>query len=70
MQQVKVNVRGMNCNHCKINVETGLKKLPGIEVALADIVNGEVTLKGSQIDLARVKSIVENLGYLYDGEIK
>jgi copper chaperone len=70
MQEVKVNVKGMNCNHCKINVETGLKKLPGIDIALADIVNSEVTLKGNQIDLARVKSVVEDLGYLYNGEIK
>ena len=65
-----MKVSGMNCNHCKINVESGLKKIVGIEVALADIVNGEVTLKGDNISLDSVKSAIENLGYFYNGEIK
>jgi copper chaperone CopZ len=70
MDEVKVKVGGMNCNHCKINVETGLKKVSGIQIALADIINGEVLIKGSNIDLENVKSVVEDLGYFYDGELR
>lgn len=70
MKELKVKVMGMNCNHCKINVETGLKKVAGVEMALADIVNGEVTLKGENINIENVKSAVESLGYLYNGELK
>jgi copper chaperone CopZ len=70
MNEVKVKVRGMNCNHCKIKVETGLKKIAGIEVALADIVNGEVILKGDNINLDNVKTTVESLGYFYNGELR
>jgi copper chaperone CopZ len=70
MNQLKVKVGGMNCNHCKINVETGLKRIQGIEAVVADIINGEVTIKGDRIDLENVKSVVEDLGYNYSGEIK
>jgi len=70
MKEVKVKVSGMNCNHCKVNVETGLMKIAGINVALADIVNGEVTLKGDNISFDNVKSVIESLGYFYHGETK
>jgi len=69
MNEVKVKVQGMHCNHCKINVENGLKRIAGIEVALADIVNEEVMLKGKNIPLNEVKITLENLGYLYNGEM-
>ena len=70
MNEVKVKVQGMNCNHCKINVETGLKKIQGIEYAVADIVNGEVTIKGASVDLAAVQLAVVELGYAYQGIIR
>jgi copper chaperone CopZ len=69
MSEVKIKVGGMNCNHCKINVETGLKRISGIDYAVADIINGEVTLKGDHIALDHVKTVVEDLGYFYDGEM-
>ena len=65
----KIKVGGMNCNHCKITVETGLGRIPGIEAAVADIINGEVTIRGNQIETEQVKSVIEDLGYFYDGEI-
>lgn len=65
----KIRVGGMNCNHCKINVERGLNSIPGIEAAVADIVNGEVIIRGSEIETEQVKTVIEELGYFYDGEI-
>jgi copper chaperone CopZ len=67
MEQIKVKVGGMNCNHCKINVENGLKRISGIDTAIADIINGEVTLKGDLIELGKVQNAIEDLGYFYDG---
>jgi copper chaperone CopZ len=69
MEQIKVKVGGMNCNHCKINVESGIKRISGIDFALADIINGEVTIKGDNIELAKVQNAIEDLGYFYDGVI-
>lgn len=69
MNEVKVKVQGMSCNHCKINVENGLKKIQGIDYAVADIVNGEVSIKGAAVDLSAVQLAVEELGYAYRGVI-
>lgn len=70
MSGMKVKVIGMSCNHCKINVETGLKKIAGVETALADIVNGEVTIKGENVNPDNIRSAIESLGYIYDGELR
>jgi copper chaperone CopZ len=69
MNEVKVKVQGMNCNHCKINIENGLKKIQGIDYAVADIVNGEVSIKGAAVNLSAVQLAVEELGYAYRGVI-
>lgn len=65
----KVLVKGMSCNHCKMAVEMNLKKISGMETVLADLGSGEVTLKGASIDLDKVKQVVEDIGYAYDGEV-
>lgn len=67
MEEIKVMVRGMNCNHCKINVENGLLKINGIYKVMADIVHGRVIISGKQINLDQVKSAIEDLGYAYGG---
>jgi copper chaperone CopZ len=69
MKEARIKVGGMNCNHCKINVENRLGKIPGVHIAIADIADGEVTIKGDTINLDQVKNIVEDLGYIYNGEI-
>ncbi len=69
MNEAKIKVSGMNCNHCKIIIENGISKIHGIELATADIVNGEVTIKGKEINLEEVKDTIEDLGYTYSGEL-
>jgi copper chaperone CopZ len=67
MEERKVIVKGMNCNHCKVNVENGLMRINGINKVLADVVNGRVLITGTQVDLDQVKNAVEELGYVYEG---
>jgi uncharacterized membrane protein YraQ (UPF0718 family)/copper chaperone CopZ len=69
MKEIKVFVRGMNCSHCKMNVESNLKKLEGIENIVADVDKQVVTLTGEKIDLDKVKDVVESIGYTYDGKV-
>jgi uncharacterized protein len=68
MNEIKVFVRGMNCNHCKMSIETNLKKLAGIENIVADVDKQMVTITGKEIDLGKVKEVVEGIGYIYDGK--
>jgi uncharacterized membrane protein YraQ (UPF0718 family)/copper chaperone CopZ len=69
MSEIKVFVRGMSCNHCKMSVENNLKKLDGIENIVADVDKQVVTMTGENIDLERVKNVVEGIGYVYDGKV-
>lgn len=67
MKEIKVIVRGMNCNHCKANVERALGQVEGIDSTLADVEQEMVTLTGDNIDLDEVKKSVESVGYKYEG---
>jgi copper chaperone CopZ len=67
MNSIKVYIRGMSCSHCKMNVETNLKKIPGIENSMVDLSSQVVTITGENIDLNKVKNAVESIGYKFDG---
>lgn len=69
MNEIKVFVRGMNCNHCKMNVENNLNQLDGIDDAVADVQSETVIISGDQVDLIKVKETVEKIGYKFDGEV-
>ncbi len=60
-----IKVEGMTCNHCKMNVENGIKGVEGISIANADINSGEVMIEGENYDLEDVKKAVNGLGYKY-----
>jgi hypothetical protein len=64
-----INVQGMTCNHCKANVENGIRGIKGIKDVNIDLQQGKVTISADNINLELVKSIVEGLGYKYAGEI-
>jgi copper chaperone CopZ len=70
MGDVKVFVKGMTCNHCKMTVETNLQKIEGTKEISADIDNGIVTISGENVNLEKVRETVEGLGYTYNGPIK
>ena len=69
MNEIKIFVRGMNCNHCKMTVESHLKKLEGIDNSIADVDKETVILSGDHIDLDKVKETIESIGYKYDGKV-
>jgi uncharacterized membrane protein YraQ (UPF0718 family)/copper chaperone CopZ len=69
MREIKVVVRGMNCSHCKMTVETNLKKVEGIEDIVADVDRQLVTITGEHVDLDKVKNVVESIGYTYGGKV-
>ncbi|MEN8231016.1 MAG: permease [Bacteroidota bacterium] len=71
-EQMKANihtfrVEGMTCNHCKANVENGLKKNPNITEVLADPDQNMVTIEADTITDANIQETVESLGYSFKG---
>ncbi|PID95674.1 MAG: heavy metal-associated domain-containing protein [Bacteroidetes bacterium] len=69
MEEIKVNVKGMNCNHCKASVEKNVLALPNIEFTVVDLNKGELTIKGKDVDLEKVKHKINDLGFEYGGEL-
>lgn len=67
MQQYKYLVKGMNCSHCKMNVENSIRKVTGVKSVTADYQTGEVIVDGSEVDPEKVRSAVEEVGYTYNG---
>jgi len=69
MAEKTVQVDGMTCNHCKMNVEKNLSALEGIENIEVDLQTSKVRIKGDKINLDQVKETVEGIGYAYKGEV-
>ncbi len=61
-QDVVITVTGMNCNHCKSNVEAAIKNIAGVENVEIDLVSGRTTIHGNPSKEDVVKA-VEALGF-------
>ncbi len=68
MEEIKVTVNGMSCNHCKASVEKNVLALPNVEFTLVDLQNNELTIKGNNVDLEKVKNKINDLGFEYGGK--
>lgn len=69
MNEIKLSVHGMTCNHCKNSVETNLREVNGIEKIVADVEKETVVITGENVDLEKVKETIESIGYKYGGEV-
>ena len=58
------SVDGMTCNHCKSSVETNLTKLDTVEMAVVNLENKTVAIKGSASALD-IKEVVNGLGFTF-----
>lgn len=66
-KNLKINVGGMTCNHCKMSVEKNLRSVAGIESVTANPDTGDVFIEGTGFDLEKIKSAIEGIGYDYKG---
>ena len=57
-----ITVKGMNCNHCKSNVEAAIQKLAGVESVEIDLASGLTVIHGNPKKEDVVKA-VEALGF-------
>lgn len=57
-----INVEGMTCNHCKMNVEKNVQKIQGIKNVIANINDKTVTIEG-EANWEEVKNTISELGY-------
>lgn len=67
VEGITVKVTGMTCSHCEATVKRNLEALKGITNVIADNKSNTVKITGSGIDLEKVKTTVNGLGYNFVG---
>ena len=61
-QDITITVKGMNCNHCKSNVEAAILKIVGAESVNIDLASGRTVVHGNP-DKEEIIKAVEALGF-------
>lgn len=56
-------VKGMNCNHCRVNAEKVISSVKGVERVSVDLQSGVATVVGEGIDDDEVRQAVESIGF-------
>lgn len=69
MKDTTIKIKGMTCNHCKMNVEKNLKALDGIDDVVVDLEHSQAVIKGDKINLYNIKNAIQRIGYEYLGEV-
>lgn len=64
-----IKVNGMECNHCKLNVEKNLKTIKGIKSVKADIINEMVEIEGDEFNISEIEEKIKDIGYTFGGEV-
>lgn len=61
---IVIRVDGMSCKHCASRVETAIKELYKDSSVKIDLETKNVTIKSnSEIDVEKIKNVVNDLGY-------
>lgn len=60
-------VKGMNCNHCKANVEKAVGSIPGVMEVKVDLQSGRMTVNGDDVQHAKIREAVESIGFSLEG---
>lgn len=65
-----IHVSGMDCKHCKMNIEKHLKQLDGVDNVEANEKTGYVAVEGKNVSIDDIQTQVKDLGYKLEGIIK
>lgn len=65
MKSMVLKVKGMNCMHCKANVEQALLQMAGVKEAEVHLQKGEVAVifDDAVVDLEDIREEIEDIGY-------
>ena len=61
-QGISITIKGMNCNHCRSNVEAAIQKIAGVESVEIDLASGCAVVHGNPSKEDVIKA-VEALGF-------
>ncbi len=63
---LKINIEGMNCNHCVMNVRKAIEKVEGVKSVEVILQDGTAIIEGAP-DIGKVRQSVEDVGYKVTG---
>ncbi len=63
MESFTYTVTGMTCAHCTRAVESELSRVPGVEVAEAELETKLVTVRGTGLGDEELRAAIEEAGY-------
>lgn len=65
MKNITLDVKGMTCGHCKMNVNGALEELEGVDSVDVNLETGkvDVSFDESKVNKAKVKEAIEEKGY-------
>ena len=61
--EIAIKVEGMMCQHCVSHVKEALEKTEGVESAEVSLENKSATIKGQNLDKAKLIAAIEKAGY-------
>ena len=62
-ETVTYTVPGMSCGHCKVAVTEEVTEVAGVDQVDVDLETKQVTVSGSELDDAKLRSAIEEAGY-------
>ncbi len=65
---LKIEIEGMTCQHCKRKVEEGILDIKGISGVTANPENDTVEIYGQNLSVDAIKITIEQLGYVFKGK--
>ncbi len=68
-EYIYIKVKGLDCNHCKANIEEGLGLIKDIESVEADINTSIVKIKTTNFQSGLIEKTIESLGMKCEGQI-
>ena len=71
-KEVKISIGGMHCAVCETTIREGLEQLPGVNSVNVSLASekARVSFDDQLVKEADLKKVVEDLGYLYYGEMR
>jgi copper chaperone CopZ len=63
----RVLIKGMTCEHCAAAVRRAILESGGVSSAEVDQKKGEAIVSGDNVDMARLRKAIEELGYEFVG---
>jgi len=63
MSEAKIQIEGMNCQHCVMRVRKAIEALSGVEILGVDIGEARVRFDASKTSLSEIEAAISKAGY-------